>query len=245
MTDFKFVSKQQLSTGIIFAVVGLIFCAVCIGIYVENSRFMKTAQEVSAEVTEVHKDRVRRNGKYRTDYDVYIRYEVDGNIYNEELSGGNGSMREGQIIKVYYDPYNPRDVRTGKSGGAILFGAVFALVFVVVGVFVGVVPYVKAKKLRELKMTGQQITAMITDIIIDKSVRINKRYPFKAICEAVDPMTNEKYLYSSEGVMNDIHYLQGQLVTVYYDAYDRSRYYVDLESIDESSMGSPMIHDFR
>ena len=45
--------------------------------------------------------------------------------------------------------------------------------------------------------------------------------------------------------MGDISYIQGQLVTVYYDPYDKSRYYVDLEGVDMNTLGSQQIHDYR
>ena len=245
MAKIKSVAQARLGSGMVFVIAGLLFLVIFIFIVVENNNFMETAKETTAVVTEVRKERVRRNGKYRTDYDVYVYYEVDGVAYNQEINGGNASMKKGQKLVVYYNPENPRDVRSGGGSGIKYFGVVFSLAFTVIGVLVGIVPAVKANKLKKLKETGNQTTAMITDIVIDKSIRINKRYPNKAICEEVDPVTNEKYLYSSDGVMGDISYLQGQLVTVYYDPYDKSRYYVDLESVDMNTLGSQQIHDYR
>ncbi len=246
MAKRKSAAGASLSAGIIFIIMGLIFFFVCLFITIDTKKFAETAQETTALITDVEKTRVRRNGKYRTDYDVYVQYTVDGNTYNEELNGSSSLMSEGERITVYYDPANPRDVRKSKSAGVQGFAMIFSLVFVVVGVAVGVVPAVKLSKRKKLKETGEQVTGIITDIILDRSVRINKRHPYKAQCEVVDPVTNEKYLYSSEGVMSDIRHLQGQLVTVYYDPADRSKYYVDLDSVDENTIASgPAVHDFR
>lgn len=245
MAKRKSVASTTLGSGILFVIVGLIFFAVSLFIVADGKRFSETAQETTALVTDVYKDRVRRNGKTRTEYDVYVQYKVNGNTYNEELKGGSSTMYEGMRITVYYNPQNPRDVRSSLNSDGMIFAALFALVFVAVGAGVGIVPYFKMAKLRKLRETGEQMTAMITNVVIDRSMKINKRHPYKAECEAVDPVTGEKYLYSSERIMDDIRYLQGQLVTVYCDPADRSRYYVDLDSVDENTFGTPTVHDFR
>ncbi len=246
MAKRRSAAKATLGAGILFIVFGLIFFAVCLGLVLETKKFAETAQETTAVVYDVQTHRVRRNKKYRTEYDVYVQYQVDGVTYNQELNGGNASMKEGKKITVYYDPENPRDVRSSTNAGAQGFAMIFSLVFVAVGVGIGVVPAVKASKRKKLRETGEQGTAMIISVELDRKVKINKRHPYKAQCEFTDPVTGEKFLYSSESVMDDISHLQGQLVTVYYDPYDRSKYYVDLDSADENVMGGgPAVHDFR
>ena len=247
MAKRRSAATASLGIGIVLVVAGIIFLCVSLCIIVDAKRFGERAQETTAVVTDVQKYRVKRNKKYRTEYDVYVQYKANGDTYNEELSGGNGSMREGETIIVYYDPMNPRDVRKTKTAtGAHIIAFIFSGVFVCLGVGFGIVPAVKMSKRRKLRETGAQASALITDIIIDKSIKINKRHPYKAQCEVVDPVTGEKYLYSSEGIMDDIRHLQGQLVTVYYDPYDRSKYYVDLDTVDENTIGSsPAVHDFR
>lgn len=245
MAKRKSVAASSLGGGIAFIIAGLVFFFVSLGIISDAKKFGETAQETTAVVTDVERHRVRRNKKYRTEYDIFISYEVNGITYNEELSGGNSTMREGETIKVYYNPYNPTDVRSSKSVTAIHgFTAIFPVVFIAAGILMGIVPSVKSSKRKKLRETGEQTAAVITDVVVDRSVKINKRYPYKALCEVIDPVTGERYLYSSEGFMDDIRYLKGQTVTVYYDPNDRGKYYVDLDSADEDS-GMPAVHDYR
>lgn len=238
--------KATLGAGIVFMLFGLVFFAISLGLVMETKKFAETAQETTAVVYDVETRRVRRNKKYRTEYDVYVQYQANGSTYKTELNGGNGSMDVGETITVYYDPENPLDVRKSKSAGMQSFAMILSLVFVAAGVGIGIVPAVKSSKRKKLRETGEQGTAMIVSVDLDRSVRINKRHPYKAQCEFTDPVTGEKYLYSSESMMEDIRYLQGQLVTVYYNPADRSQYYVDLDSVDENVMGGgPAVHDFR
>ncbi len=246
MAKRKSAAGATLGAGIIFMVFGLVFFAISLGLVMDAKKFSEAAQETTAVIYDVETHRVRRNKKYRTEYDVYVQYQANGSTYKAELDGGNASMDIGETIKVYYDPDNPRDVRSSKNGGAQGLAMVLSLVFVAVGVGVGIVPAVKSSKRKKLKETGEQASAMIVNVSLDRSVRINKRHPYKAECEFTDPVTGERYLYSSEPYMDDIRHLQGQLVTVYYDPNDRSRYYVDLDSVDENVMGGgPAVHDFR
>ncbi len=246
MAKRRSATGSTLGAGIIFMLFGLVFFCICLGTINDTKKFAETAQETTALITDVQKERVRRNGKYRTSYDVYVQYEVDGVTYNQELNGGSSGMREGQTLVVYYNPENPRDVRKSKSAGMLGFAMVLSLVFVAAGVGIGVVPAVKSSKRKKLRVTGEQATGLITSVIIDRSIRINKRHPYKAQCEVIDPLTEEKYLYSSESYMEDIRHLQGQQVTVYYDPDDRSKYYVDLDSVDDYQVDNgPAVHDFR
>ena len=230
MGKMKTAASSTMGAGILFMVVGLIFFFLCLFAALEAKRFSETAQQTTAVVTNVEKHRVRRNGKTRTDYDIYVEYEVNGQVYNDELSGVNVAMSKGEIINIYYDPANPGQARSGKGIGAQVGGAVFALVFVVLGFLFGIKPAIKGAKRKKLKETGVRANAVITEIVLDRSTRINKRHPYKINCEFTDTVTGETYLYASEGIMDDIRYLQGGNVDVYYNPADRREYYVDIES---------------
>ena len=121
----------------------------------------------------------------------------------------------------------------------MIFAMIFAASIALIGGYTGIKPVIQSAKMKKLKKTGAQIIAKVTHITEDRSVTITRskhnrnnavRYPNRAECEAFDPVTGEKYIFSSEAYVSDLQHLVGQLVTVYYDPNDRSRHYVDLNS---------------
>lgn len=65
------------------------------------------------------------------DYTIYVKYTVDGKEYNEILNGGSSSMKEGDEIKVHYNPEDPAFVTDATPQKATLFiviGAVAAVI---------------------------------------------------------------------------------------------------------------------
>ena len=119
----------------------------------------------------------------------------------------------------------------------LIFGAIGGGIF-----FANVAAGGKRKKLME---NGDRVSGTITDVITVTNVRINGRHPYKAEVEVIDPYTGEKYLYSSKQVINDITYMVGSAVDVYVDPNDKSKYYVDLDSVAADEYSDVTVHDFR
>ena len=136
------------------------------------------------------------------------------------------------------------------GGNSMLFLYIFGgigLLFFVIGLpFLFFAIRKKNDRIRLLE-TGVQAEGVIKDVVINRQVTVNGRHPYKAECEVTDPVTGEQFLYSSDGIMEDIRHLNGRRVTVYYDPDDRSNYYVDLDTAeaDDSIGNAPQIHDFR
>ncbi len=230
--------------GIVFFLVGILLIIVSVFTYVGNKQFESNAEKIMATITDIDTYRTRSNGKTKTRHNVYIEYEVDGKVYNRELNYYTSSMYEGKEIEVMYNPNNPADVRAYENIAFIIL-AFMGLVFGAVGggmFFANVAAGGKRKKLME---NGEPVTGTITDIITVTNVRINGRHPFKAEVEVIDPYTSEKYLYSSKQVINDISYMVGSTVDVYVDPNDKSKYYVDLDSVNADSYTDVKVHDFR
>ena len=99
---------------------------------------------------------------------------------------------------------------------------------------------------KRLVREGEQFIATIINVDIDKSLTINGRNPDKVVCEVIDQITGNKYLYSSDGYMNSLSYMIGMTVTVYVDPNDKGVYFVDLSTVSGTGdYGENKVYDFR
>lgn len=170
---------------------------------------------------------------------------------NKKLIGFSAGMIIGLVFTLMGAVFAMIGLGTLISGNedlllfTIIFGGI-GLVFFFVGLPFLLLAIKKRKQKLHLIETGAQATGIITDIEIDRSVRVNNRYQRKAHCKVVDEYTGAVYLYSSDSVAGNIDYLVGREVTVYYDPDDRSKYYVDLESANNNaSYGAQEFFDYR
>ncbi|MBQ7981299.1 MAG: DUF3592 domain-containing protein [Oscillospiraceae bacterium] len=230
--------------GIVFFLVGILLIIVSVVTYVGNKQFAANAETTMATITDIDTYRTRSNGKTKTRHNVYIKYEVDGKTYNRELNYYTSSMYEGKEIEVMYNPDNPADARAEDSFASIIL-VFMGLIFGGIGGGLFFTNVIAGGKRRKLMANGERVTGTITDIITVTNVRINGRHPYKAECEVVDYLTGEKYLYSSKQVINDISYMIGSTVDVYVDPSDKSKYYVDLDSVNADEYTDTKVHDFR
>ncbi|MBQ8175451.1 MAG: DUF3592 domain-containing protein [Oscillospiraceae bacterium] len=230
--------------GVVFFLVGVLLVIVSIITFVGNKQFEANAETVMATITEIDTYRTRSNGKTKTHHNVFIEYEIDGKTYNRELNYYTASMYEGKEIEVMYNPDNPADARANDDFAWIIL-VFMGLIFGTLGgglFFTNVIAGGKRKKLME---NGDRVTGTITDVITVTNVKINGRHPYKAEIEVIDPYTSEKYLYSSKQVIDDISYMVGSTVDVYVDRDDKSKYYVDLDSVAADEYSDVKVHDFR
>lgn len=230
--------------GIIFLLIGVIMVIASVCTFVGAKRFEANAEKTTAVITEIDRYTTGSGDDRTTHYDVYVEYRVDRQVYNGILNTYTSSMYEGKEIEVMYDPAKPTDVRV-KDYIAPIILAIMGLVFGGVGggmFFANVAASGKRKRLLE---NGDRVTGTITNVITVMNVRINNRHPYKAEVEVNDPFTGEKYLYSSKQVLDDIYYMVGSTVDVYVDRDDKSKYYVDLDSVVTDDYPSEKVHDFR
>ena len=155
-------------------------------------------------------------------------------------------MYAGKEIEIFYNPENPMEIK-GNDGAISIILPLMGVVFLVIGLVFVNNDRKNKKQLEMLLSKGSTAEGIITAITVDHNTTINNRHPLKAEVSVTDPVTGEQFLYSSDSIMEDIRYLQGRRVTVYYDPDDRSKYYIDLDSaMNDNALGdAPQVHDFR
>ncbi len=240
----KSASNVTTIVGVVFALVGVILISVGIGIFASNKKFEATAETTTAVITDIETYYKRSGGEKKRYRDVYVQYEVDGKVYDRELNYYSSGMYTGQTIEIMYNPENPAEIRSGNSLLMLLILCGMGVVFAAIGVPFTAIS-IKGGAKKRLKANGERVTGTITDVITITNVTINGSHPYKAECEVIDQFTGEKYLYSSKQVMNDITYMVGSTVDVYVDPNDKSKYYVDLESVASDEDADTKVYDYR
>ncbi len=134
-------ARFLIPVGVILIATGIIF----FGITKQSQNFIET--EAVATKVEIEP---KTDTNSADTYTVYFKYTVNGKEYNEGLSG-MGKTTEGEKMKIYYDPADPRVITNSKS-------MIFPLIFLAAGVAAlagGIVSAVNAVK-RINKMKAQE-----------------------------------------------------------------------------------------
>jgi len=95
---------------------------------VENENNKKHTTETEAIITRIEQYYLMDN---QSTHNVYVQFSVNGTEYSGILGTYGSGMKEGNIVKIRYEPDNPQNFRySGSSGGAgflLLGGALFTI----------------------------------------------------------------------------------------------------------------------
>lgn len=231
-------SKQKATPKILFSVFGAAgIMIIILGIYinVQGKIFMKNAIPVQATISDILIDS-RADGD--TSHTVYVEYDIDGERYKAPLNYYSSNMHIGDRRTVYYQPGNPYKISSNNkfiSIFIICFGFIFGSIGIIGMSFI----IKKAITKKAVLETGRRVYAKIDEVIKDYSYRVNRRYPYRIICSYTDSM-DVTHIFKSEPIWyNPSEMLGSDMVPVYVDTTDFSKYYV---KIDEVITGKVMIH---
>ena len=166
---------------------------------------------------------------------VYVNYDFGGKRYkNVRIGTYSSSMYEGAEIELLCDPTRPTKV---ESQSLLYIGPIIFVILGVVMTAIGVVPMVYAtsknaakKKLLE---AGYILHAKVEGIERNRSVRVNRTYPYVIYCNYQDPFSGMIYRFKSENLWIDPREVlgEGSTIDVYVNENDYSKYYVAAEEM--------------
>ena len=130
--------------GIILIVIGVII----FGINKENQNYIKTNAIVSRMdlVRESYID--ENHNVVEATYNVYVKYNVDGKEYEEELGELSG-YKENQEITIYYNPDDPVKITQTKSLVLPIVMILFGFISFVGGIISGLNAIKRIKKMND------------------------------------------------------------------------------------------------
>ncbi len=213
----------------IFAVVGIGSLIGAVLLFVNESRFRKTAVNITGEVVDIV-SHYNHGKSYR---EVFVTYTFEGQTYEGvELMGDGINMYVGKSISLLCDPENPGRVRT-ESGFLLVtiiltfVGTVFSCVGIIPMVFVAK----KKQKRKRLLANGRVLHATVERVDRNTSIAVNGQNPYVLYCSWKDEYADVLYRFKSDNLWTDPSFLfdSGSEINVYVDGNDFSKYYVDAE----------------
>lgn len=216
----------------IFIAVGLLIIILGIYLNIENSKFMKTALQTEAEITNIT---THRDSDGDTTHSVDVVFYVNGKEYEGELGSYSSNMYEGKAITVYYDPQNPNNFRSDNSNIASFILIPIGGIFFIVGSFT-LYRYIKSTSLKKLKEYGRRIDAKIDDVSLNTNYSVNGRHPYIIDCSYFNEIEDKVYSFTSQNIWTNIQpIIDAKNITtipVYIDENDSSKYFVDISIFD-------------
>lgn len=100
-------------TAVLLLVLGIISCVVG-GIMVYKKNTYLSTDAVITKITSEYDFTTETNN-----YEVIVKYEVDGKSYEGNLGSYEDGFVEGKTIEIKYDPENPASISYFSSGMAI------------------------------------------------------------------------------------------------------------------------------
>ena len=220
----------------LFVGIGIFFVIVGIVVFF----FLRTPKEnriyVTGTITQIDRYDEDNDGEY--EYDVYVKYRVNGTTMENKLNYYSRSMKKGKTIKIYYDLEDPTKISSDSGDSLVLIiPEIVGLVFFIVGV-AGIYSSNKKKwKQKQLMETGNPIYATIKDVKLNNELIVKGASPYNIYCEWINPKDNSECIFKSENIWkNPIPILQQKNITtlkVFVDPNDKDFYIVDLSQIEE------------
>lgn len=211
---------------IIFFCIGVV--NIILGLIIYSTIFnIPNKVETKGYITRIYSNN-NRNGE------IYVSYIVDEKEYENKINGYSSTFYVGKELDIYYDKNNPNRVGVKSLDMLFLLFPGIGLIFLIIG---GIGIFVNLNKRRlnnRLKANGKLVYANYVNTILNTSVSINGRNPYKIICEWTNPEDNKKYTFKSDNIWVNpeitINYGNIQL-PVYVNLKNCKQYYVDISSI--------------
>lgn len=95
--------------------IGLGIAVLILGVFLfsSNQKFMETAVETTAVVTEI---KIEYNGANEEERRVIVEFYADGVRYELTLKDSSRVGKVGESVQIYYDPANPHNFESASHG---------------------------------------------------------------------------------------------------------------------------------
>ncbi len=153
--------------------------------------------------------------------------------FTTSVSSSPPEFEFGQKVKVYYNPDNPEASARPDSFLSLwflpgLFG-LLALIFGGLGSGFYMVDFLNRRKIRWLQAHGQRITAVVSDVRLNTSLKNRGKSPYVVTAQWHNPTNNQDYSFKSNSLWVDpAPVAPDKEVSVLVDPKNFGRYHVEI-----------------
>ncbi len=216
--------------SIVFGVVSAVFILEGAIVFAHSKSYIENAELISCTVADIESE-IDGNGS--VSYRVYVDYTYKGREYKHiELNQYSDSMNRGKEIEVYVDKDDPENVKAKSF--VLVLPIVFMLIGAAFGIAASVIVFIRSKngKMRKaLLQNGKKLYGEVRGGVLERTCTVNGKHPYRFECVYYDSLSGQPVICTSDAVWADPEQYIGRQVAIYVDLNDRSRYYVDLETI--------------
>ena len=221
-----------------FGIVGIGMLVGCGLLVISTREFLAVAK--SADGTVVRLEYERSSSSSGGAYYPIVRFLLrTGETFEFRSSVGSSppSYRRGESVRVLYDPTAPESAEIDSFFSLWFAPILLGFLGSVFGAFgVGYWGWFIARVRREawLARHGRRIVADIVDVAIERSVKRNRRSPWRITAQWTDPLGRKVHVFKSARIRFDpTPFMKGETVSVLIDPDDPRRYMVDLSFLPE------------
>jgi hypothetical protein len=214
----------------VFMVVGVGLLAGAFYAYQQVRQFVQTAVTANGVVTA----NVRAHHHRGDNFYPRIRFRTtDGQDVSFVSNVGTrpAMYRVGEPVTVIYDAHDPYHASIRSVFSVWLLPMILAtlgVLFSSVGGITAAVMIAGARKNAWLERNGLRIQAQLTNVVLNRSVRVNGEHPYRILCQWLDPMTNQVRVFESANIWFDpAAYITAKTLDVLIDRDRPNRYMVD------------------
>ena len=229
--------------GSVFAFIGLVFILVSFWTYRNTRQFLAQSETAQGQVIDLvlRSSHDSNSGTSSGVYYPVVRFATPEGEYIEFQSGIGSqppAYRIGDRVTVRYRPDDPYRARIDSFFQlwflSVLFGGL-GFVFGGIGFILILVVYRAWRKEKWLLANGQIIYADLERVILDRSIRVRGRNPYRIVCQWLEPRTQTVYVYRSKPIWyNPEDYIRQEKIPVRIDPANPRRYVVDLSFLPKS-----------
>ena len=216
--------------AVVFLIVGIVLLAGGFIAYRHVNGFVQTAAVANGVVTanvralRIHGDMFYPRIRFRT---------ADGQdiSFISNLGTRPPTYNIGDSVTVLYDVSDPHRASVRSLLGIWVLPMILGtlgFVFSSVGGILLAVKIGAARTNARLRQNGLRIQAQLTQVVLNRAVRVNGMHPYRILCQGFDPVTNSNRVFQSANVWVDpAPYVTGRTLDVLIDRDRPRRYLVD------------------